>query len=210
MHGFEGMYAINEKGHVFSYPKKTLPHLMTKPRLLTTSKNSLGYVRVSLRDKSGNRCGRFIHRLLMQTFCPVEGMERLQVNHKNCIKHDNRLSNLEWVTAKENIRHARENNLMPPPSKKARKRMSALGKKRGAENGKAVSVPVVSIHPETYEMKKYDSIMDASRDIGKHNNSIHKAIRKKPPYKCHGLYWCRVKDLDKINELVRAVNELKK
>jgi len=43
-----------------------------------------------------------IHRLVALTFLSVHN---LQVNHKNWIKNDNRLCNLEYVTASDNIKH---------------------------------------------------------------------------------------------------------
>ena len=53
------------------------------------------------RTKQGNL---FSHKQVALVFCPG-WKEGLQVNHKDGNKHNNRATNLEWVTASENIRH---------------------------------------------------------------------------------------------------------
>lgn len=64
-----------------------------------------GYLKVQLHKKSFR-----VHRLVAQEFIP-NPENKPQVNHKNGIKSDNRVENLEWVTNAENTQHAYDNGL---------------------------------------------------------------------------------------------------
>ena len=52
-----------------------------------------------------------VHRLVLSTFNPIDGMENLDVNHIDGNKLNNRLDNLEWCTRSENIIHSYKNGL---------------------------------------------------------------------------------------------------
>lgn len=52
-----------------------------------------------------------IHRLVMLAFSYIPGCEKLQVNHIDGNKHNNYITNLEWVTCQGNIQHAYCNGL---------------------------------------------------------------------------------------------------
>lgn len=70
------------------------------------NKNHNSYMRVSLMKKGGGTTSIQYHRLLMMLLKPVEGMEKLQINHIDGNKENNVLDNLQWVTSQENIHHA--------------------------------------------------------------------------------------------------------
>lgn len=97
--GYEGLYAITSCGKVWSYRSK---------RFLTPTKNKNGYYSVLFSvDKKQKRY--YIHRLVLENFNPIEGMEELDVGHLDENPSHNYLSNLSWMTRKENINYGKRN-----------------------------------------------------------------------------------------------------
>ena len=97
--GFEN-YLVSSLGNV-----KTINGKLKK--VVYDSKNDYGYVELW----KNNKGKKFrIHRLVAETFIP-NTLGKEQVNHIDGDKKNNCISNLEWVTPKENIRHAIENDL---------------------------------------------------------------------------------------------------
>ena len=68
-------------------------------------KSEYGYLRVALCE-NGKQKRVFVHRLVAMKYIP-NPHNLPQVNHKNGIKTDNRVENLEWCTASENQQHRR-------------------------------------------------------------------------------------------------------
>jgi hypothetical protein len=100
--GYEGLYKIYPDGRIWGCKRK-------KFRVIQTTKD--GYKFINL--KKNNIQGNFrIHRLLMRHYKPDEWDENLTVNHKNGVRGDNRLENLEMVSHLQNcqIRGMRKDN----------------------------------------------------------------------------------------------------
>lgn len=66
----------------------------------------MGYYRVLL-YKDGSKKWLTINKLVAEAFLSKEPHHE-EINHKNGIKTDNRVENLEWVTHAENMAHARD------------------------------------------------------------------------------------------------------
>ena len=95
--GYEGQYSVTKDGKVYSHKRKRF----LKPT------NLKGYLRVKLRDSNNNQKinNKLVHRLVAQAFIPNPN-NKLEINHKNSIRDDNRVDNLEWATRSENNQHA--------------------------------------------------------------------------------------------------------
>ena len=97
---YEQFYSITEDGKVYSHRKQRFLNGLTKEK---------GYRQVYLTGETPEKKGwRYIHELVILAYgdnCPSDKHE---VNHKDFNPSNNRIDNLEWVTHKENMLHARE------------------------------------------------------------------------------------------------------
>lgn len=93
-------YLINENGDVFS--KKS-------NKWLSTRIYEGGYWGVNLRSDTGKNVYRSCHTLVAKAFLLDSYQEGMVVNHKDLDKSNCHVSNLEWVTHKENSQHYVEN-----------------------------------------------------------------------------------------------------
>lgn len=104
---FEGLYQVSNTGIIKALERITkMPNGGKKiikehyPKLSITKK---GYLKVMLTDKNGIRKGYFVHRLVAECFIYES---KLQVNHKDKNKQNNKFNNLEYVTNRQNVIHS--------------------------------------------------------------------------------------------------------
>lgn len=107
--GYEGFYMVSDHGNVMSAPINGIRggHKYTRPgKVRKAFDNGRGYLFVGL-YKDGAYKQELVHRMVASAFIPnPEG--KPCVNHIDGNKTNNMVDNLEWVTKKENARHASE------------------------------------------------------------------------------------------------------
>lgn len=116
---YEGLYQISNLGNVKSlcFGARNIKK-SNIVKLLHQSRNNLGYHKVQL-YKDGKSKMFYVHRLVAMSFIPNPD-NKPQINHKDGNKDNNTIDNLEWVTSKENLRHAVETGLRQPSQMKGR------------------------------------------------------------------------------------------
>lgn len=108
--GLSGAYLASSMGEIKSLPRLAADDRKIKGRLMRLQKTTSGYLFFAARSKTFSG-PILVHRAVLSAF--TGGMEQLDVNHINGIKHDNRAANLEWLTRSGNLLHAANTGLKP-------------------------------------------------------------------------------------------------
>ena len=99
-------YEISPTGEIYS--------LLSNKIILGSYTRKGGYRTVSVKNASGDTKTVFVHRLVAMAYIRLPKPWE-EVNHKDGDKLNNDVSNLEWVTQRENFMHAVRNGLTYPP-----------------------------------------------------------------------------------------------
>jgi hypothetical protein len=102
-------YIKDSKGYMVS----NLGNVLTpRGKLMTLTKTPKGYLTAHVRYKDDKGRSNRVHRLVAQAFLSNDNCYD-SVNHIDCNKTNNNVTNLEWCSSAMNSRHARQNDLGP-------------------------------------------------------------------------------------------------
>lgn len=150
--GFEGVYKVSNKGNIKSLSRIDARGRLLKNKLLKLGKSKGGYYQVVLCN--GFKKKYKVHRLVAMAFIPNPN-NLPQINHKNEVKTDNRVENLEWCTPQYNVNYG-----------------NGIAKMREARKR-----PVYQINKEEIIVGIYATAYEASQKTGIDNSSICKCVK---------------------------------
>ena len=156
--GFEGCYKINRLGEVLSCAMvRSNGNGSYLQKQIVLRPYGKQYLRVAL-NRDGKRHETSIHSLLAIHFIPNPHNKPI-INHKNGIKKDNSLENIEWATCAENNQHAHDTGLKIGANRKM----------------------VVQIDLSGNTVMAHKSILGASKTTGIGRRNIKRNIRGERP-----------------------------
>jgi hypothetical protein len=106
--GYEGLYEVSNLGNtrsldrILSHPSKG--RITKRGGIKKQTPTKRGYKSVTL-SKLGKSKTLLVHRLVAIAFIPNTNKKPC-INHKDGVKTNNNVENLEWVTHSENIKHS--------------------------------------------------------------------------------------------------------
>lgn len=153
-------------------------------KIMKPSVSKRGYLLICLRK---NRKVKYfkVHRLVAEAFIKNPN-NYPQVNHKNEIKDDNRVENLEYCDAKYNSNYGTRNKRVAEAKKG--KKLSEETKNKISE---ANSKPVLQINKNTSEViAEFPSIKEVERQLGFSKSNISKCCNNKLHHNtAYGFKW---------------------
>lgn len=176
---YEGLYKINNYGEIKNHNSKNMKVYFT----------TNGYLFVTL-HKNGISKRHFIHRLVGFAF--LENPEnKPQIDHIDGNKTNNDVSNLRWVTAKENCNNPlRVEKFVGTNNHFFGKKHTEETRRKMSKNHPDMSGsknPAARKVQNTYTLEIFETVKDAGKSAGVSDNSIRNSIKR--GYKSAGFVW---------------------
>ena len=156
---YEGLYQVSNLGRV---------KRITTGRVLKPLKHANGYLMVKL-SKNSIVYTKTVHRLVAEAFIP-NPEHKSEINHIDENKTNNNVSNLEWMTRKENINHGTRTERM----------------------SKTQSIPIIATNIKTGESKEFYGARECARQLGLTHGNITSVLKGR--YKQTGGYTFKYKE----------------
>ena len=186
--GYESIYQVSNFGRIKSlyYTNNKTKKKYRRDKILKQQQTKQGYMTIRL-SKDGIDKTYSVHRIVAKTFI-LNPNNKDEVNHVDGHKENNCVSNLEWVTRKENQLHAYRNGLQRQ-TPRMREHSIELGKLYGKINGaktgkenikKAIESRKLKINQYSrvgQYIKTWESISEAARNTGTYKSNICSCIK---------------------------------
>lgn len=166
--GYEERYMVSNLGNVVSLNYQNTKHA----KIMSPVKHHLGYLLVHL----GKSKIKMVHTLVAEAFLPNPDGKKF-VNHIDGNKSNNKVTNLEWVTSKENVNHAIRTGLRNPHKN---------NKKKG--NDSPLRKSVLQYDLEGKLVKRWECISEAARQMNCKPCQINNNITGRNKT-CKGFIW---------------------
>lgn len=156
--GYEGMYQVSNLGRVKSLGNRS----NHKDEILLKQANVMGYKVATLTKDSKGKMYK-VHRLVATAFISNDDLEnKIEVNHIDGDKFNNKASNLEWCTKSENAIHAFK--------------LGLRDSKKGIEN--ILSIKIIQIDPlDNSVIAEYGSLREMERETGFNRGNVSRACK---------------------------------
>lgn len=184
--GYEGLYEVSTYGRIRSLPRKGSKGGIVKPSL-----SGSGYLQTHL-CKDGVSKTFQIHRLVAMHFLD-NANDYPEVNHIDECKTNNHVSNLEYCTRLQNVRHGTGIGRM---AKAHNYKESAIKSARNhdyKEVARKQSKRVAQIGMDGKVIKIWESVREASKGMRCSSSQISNVCNEKT-HTAHGFIWQFVKE----------------
>lgn len=174
--GFEGKYEVSNFGDVRSIGFYARicgnGQRYVRPKLLRKWIDKKGYYNVSITNSDNIRYNKKVHRLVADAFIPNDDVSRVEIDHIDTNRLNNNVSNLRWVTHKENMNNIKsviKQYLISSDSKMIERTLQT----KRLKNTKTAPKKCYQYDLDGNLIATFESICEASRITGINSRNIN-------------------------------------